>query len=293
MKKPGSPNLPANPDNPVGGTTLIRKARADVNRRLADTRRWLVARLKSIPVARVTVNASVYQYQIDAFTLQQIVDEMRRRLEDPAMARTVTNRTTAAYEQGTASAVVNLTAVAPVDYTRTITSVLTSDRWQRRVALVQARTFEQMVGFAGETGTDLARVLSTGISDGKNPVEVARTIRGRFGVARSRAERIARTEITGALRRARWDEAEDARISLGVDTRMMHLSALSPTTRATHAARHGNLYTVQEVREFYSRDANSISCKCTQVQVAVDSSGNPVTDTAIRRARAAKKKFDG
>jgi len=111
-------------------------------------------------------------------------------------------------------------------------------------------------------------VLSTGIENGQNPIEVARTIRDRFDVSRSRAERIARTEITGALRRARWDEAEDARISIGIRTLEMHLSALSPTTRASHAARHSRLFTVQEVREWYTQDGNSINCYLPNTKVS-------------------------
>jgi len=287
----GEPTLPNHPGNPVGGTALIKDARKSVNNKLRAIRSWLLEQLESIPTERVTVNASVYQYQISADRLAAIVDELRRRLADPEIARAIVNRVRSGYEQGTASTVVSLSAVAPEDYTRTLVAVLTSDRWQRRVALVGSRVFEQMQGFSGETATDLSRVLMTGVENGQNPREVAKVIRERFGVARSRAERIARTEITGALRRARWDEVEDARINLGVETRLMHLSALSPTTRASHAARHGNLYTVQEVREWYTIGGEAINCKCAQTPVAVDEKGNPVVTRVVDKVRAAKKRY--
>ena len=65
----------------------------------------------------------------------------------------------------------------------------------------------------------------------------------------------------------------------------MHMSALSPSTRATHAARHARLYTSDEVRDWYSRDGNSINCKCGQVEVLVDDEGNPVVPAIVERVR--------
>lgn len=290
--------LPPNPANPIGGTALITAARRDVNRSLAATRRWLLDQLASIPVTRIevnsspqaplAVNASTYEYIIDTFRLKGIVDELRRRLggtSEPVVSRAVSG-----YEIGTAAEVTALGAITQ-DYTRTVTQVLASDPWQRRVALVRARVFEQMEGFVAETATDLARVLSNGIEGGFNPITVAKDITQRFGVASSRAERIARTEITGALRRARWDEAEDAAINVGVRTMQMHLSALSPTSRETHIRRHGNLYTVQEVREWYAQDGNGINCKCSQAPVLVDAEGKPVIDRQVKRAKALKERY--
>mgnify|MGYP006935473849 CR=1 FL=1 len=290
--------LPPNPANPIGGTALITAARRDVNRSLAATRRWLLDQLAAIPVTRIevnsspqaplAVNASTYEYIIDTFRLKGIVDELRRRLggtSEPVVSRAVSG-----YEIGTAAEVTALGAITQ-DYTRTVMQVLASDPWQRRVALVRARVFEEMEGFVGETATDLARVLSNGVEGGFNPITVAKDITARFGVAQSRAERISRTEITGALRRARWDEAEDAAINVGVRTMQMHLSALSPTTRETHARRHGNLYTVQEVREWYAQDGNGINCKCAQAPVLVDAEGKPVIDRQVKRAKALKEKY--
>lgn len=294
----GTAPLTPNPANPIGGTTLILEARKDVNRQLASIRRWLLGQLAAIPVTRVTVNAiaplyvnaTVYEYLIDAFGLARIVADLRAKLSAPAVPEPVVSRAVSGYEIGTAYEVTALAAITS-DYARTITQVLASDPWQKRVALVRARVFEEMQGFAGETATDLARVLSSGIESGFNPLKVAETIKERFGVASSRAETIARTEITSALRRARWDEAEDARINVGVRTLQMHLSALSPTTRATHAQRHGRLYGVQEVREWYAQDGNGINCKCSQVPVLVDEKGNPLQERVVDRVRKAGARF--
>lgn len=37
----------------------------------------------------------------------------------------------------------------------------------------------------------------------------------------------------------------------GLQVKYMHLSALSPTTRKSHAERHGQLFTAQEAKDFW------------------------------------------
>ena len=69
---------------------------------------------------------------------------------------------------------------------------------------------------------------------------------------------------------------------------MVHMSALAPTTRADHAARHGNLYTPQEAREWWARDANSINCRCSVTEVLVNEDGQPTTPELVERIRSIK-----
>jgi SPP1 gp7 family putative phage head morphogenesis protein len=202
----------------------------------------------------------------------------------------IVNEVSQAYAEGTARAVRNLSVITD-DYTASITAVLRSQPYLRRQALMQARVFEQMQGFTGDTARDLARVLRQGIENGQNPLEVAKTIRDRFGVSHSRAKTIARTEITGALRRARLDEAQETEVRLGLKTKMLWFSALSPTTRESHAERHGNLYTPQEVRNFYSVDGNAINCQCSQTETLVDDEGNPLTPQVVERTREIKRQW--
>jgi hypothetical protein len=68
-------------------------------------------------------------------------------------------------------------------------------------------------------------------------------------------------------RRARWDESDSARDDLGVFTRQLHLSAFLPTTRVTHAARHGTLHTTTEQEEWYQIDGNAIHCYLPDTKV--------------------------
>ena len=53
---------------------------------------------------------------------------------------------------------------------------------------------------------------------------------------------------------------DSARDDLGVFTRQLHLSAFLPTTRVTHARRHGTLHTTADQEQWYQEDGNAINC---------------------------------
>jgi len=291
-----NPIVPRSVTNPVGGQDRVRRVTNVLREALGGVQDWLINRFEQIPVERMLVNSLYvnkyrYEYQISVVQLEMLVNDLLVELgllPNDYVVREVVG----AYEQGTGLAVENLANISD-DYTRTITQVLMSDPWQRRAALVGSRVFEEMKGFEGDTGRDLARVLRQAVQDGLNPRDVVDTIKERFGVSESRAKRIATTEISGALRRGRWDEAQDAESRLGIRVRMLWVSALRPTTRLWHASRHGQLYTIQEVREFYAVNANSIACYCTQIETLVDKDGKPVVTRAIDRLLKQKKVYFG
>ncbi|WP_156454416.1 hypothetical protein [Lampropedia cohaerens] len=70
----------------------------------------------------------------------------------------------------------------------------------------------------------------------------------------------------------------------GLRVKYMHLSALSPTTRKSHADRHGQLFTAAEVREFWSDPENIKGCKCSITEVMVDELGKPIVPSIQKRA---------
>ena len=296
---PKYPTLPRNTENPVGGARLQQQTIRRLKRGLRDVRRWLLQRLEEMPKREVTINAQVpgyvvnetrYEYLISVDELRLIVEEIRRRLGIEVPPDYMAEQARRAYEAGTGTAVAQLAALTD-DYTREITQVLASEPWQRRVALIRSRVFEQMEMFNGDTATELGRVLSQGVEDGLNPRDVARDIRKRFKVSESRAERIARTEITGALRRATRDETQDARDRLGIQTEMLWYSALLPTTRQSHASKHGRTFSAQEVAEFYSQGGQSINCRCSQQPVLLDESGEPMLGSLKQRMEKQRAAF--
>jgi SPP1 gp7 family putative phage head morphogenesis protein len=291
---PGNPARPTHQNNPVGQTRKIRAARGAWRKHARGVRKWVLAWLRDIPATQIEANAgritvNRYEYQISPAELDRFVAELARRLANEGVNTAYWQQVRAAYEQGTGDEVVNLQTITDGLYEREVLGVIQSQAWQQRVALIQARVFEEMRGFEGDTARDLARVLRGGVENGLNPREVAGTIRKRFDVSQSRANRIARTEITQAYRRARWDEDADAQQRLDIRTGLLWFSALSETTREWHAARHGQVYTQEQVRRFYSEGANAINCQCSQSSVLLDENGQPANQAFIDRVKASRK----
>lgn len=167
-----------------------------------------------------------------------------------------------AYQRGTSQEYANL-ANQSVTYSRAypeVSAVLASQTYRTRLALVRTRVFEEMRGLTAQIKRDMARRLTEGMARGLNPLEIARTLQQETQLPLYKCKRIARTEICTALRTARMDEAEAASDELNLRTMQMHISALSPTTRLSHAQRHGKTYTIKEQREWWSRSPNSINC---------------------------------
>ncbi|WP_068445062.1 phage minor head protein [Providencia heimbachae] len=196
-----------------------------------------------------------------------------------------------AYERGTAQEYANLaqqsTAYAATQ--QSVATILLSEPYQLRMALVRARVFEEMKGLSAQVKTDMARILTDSIARGLNPREVARNLNEQSGIEIRRANRVARTEITTALRRARMDEADEASEVLNLETRQVHISALSPTTRPNHASRHGKIFTTDEQRDWWAVDGNSINCKCSTVTILTDKEGSPYNDTLLNKLKEEKE----
>lgn len=283
--------LPRSVENPVGQTDRINRVSNAIVDSLDVVKAWLIDRLLQIQVSEITVNRSRYEYQISLVDLENIIRELQIQL-DNLPNDYVVQQTLQAYEAGTGLAVVNLSNISD-DYTRNITQVLINDPYQRRAALVGARVFEEMRGFENQAGLELGRILRRAVQDGLNPRDVTGELEQRFGITERRAETIARTEITGALRRGRWDEALDARERLGIKVGLLWVSALSPTTRHTHAIRHGEDYSIEQVTEFYAVDGNAINCKCSQAECLLDSDGQPVQKKSVERLKEQKQKYFG
>jgi len=300
-KKTRPPILPANKRDPAGVDKLERGAMREFGRRIRKIARGYAKLLDRIPAEPVANRAETktrrYTFRLDQFLLESILAAGADLVDSILLEGGQRNPwffeayVAVAYRRGTAQEFANLAQQSPAYLAGQISAadIMRSDPYRRRMALVQARTFEDMQGLAAGVRSAMARILTDGIGRGLNPREIARNLNDQAGIEAGRARRIARTEVPMALRRARWDESDDATERYGLRTLEMHLSALSPTTRATHAARHGNLYTTEAVREWYSRDGNSINCKCSQTAVLVDEDGKPLVPAIQQRARETKR----
>lgn len=290
--------LPSNKQDPTGIDSLERKAMKDFARRMKKVGKAYIAALERFP-SSLAVNAS-YEYQIDPLILTMTLNDASVLTDSVLLEGDQSHNwftetyVEAAVVRGTAQTFANLSQQSATYLAdrQSLQSLLLSEPYQRRMSLVYAREFEEMKGLSAETKRNMARVLTDGMGRGLHPSVVARNLRTQVGIESRRAGKISRTELTTALRRARWDEADEAKKDLGLNIRLMHFSALSPTTRQTHAFRHAHIYTVEEVRAWYATGANAINCKCSQIEVLVDSKGQPVNSKVVEQAQKEYKQWN-
>lgn len=301
------PIYPRNDGDPTAQGRRVAGAMRAFKKRLSQVQRAYIDAVESLTYrtiqlnftgSKLQINATIYKYDLSADVLENLLAEigliMDRILLEGGEQRLwfALQYVIPAYQQGAAQAHANL-AVQSIMYDSAvpdIESILFSPEYQRRIGYVRAREFELMKGFTADMKKELSLILSDGVALGLSPREMSKSIRKRVGVNESRANRIARTEPLVALRRARMDEAEKAQIDLGIETKLMHVSALSKTTRPNHAARHGKLYTIQEQREWWQQGANSISCKCGVIEIIIEN-GEVLYPSVIEKAKKQKALF--
>lgn len=296
MTKPLAPKLPTNPADPGGIDRLERGAMRELNARLHKCIKAYVAVLGRIP-SRLAVNAK-YAYELDPSILMALLNGAALDVDDILLqgGQDALWFTQAyggvAYARGTAQEMANLARQSPAYAAERVNlaSIINTPEYRLRIGLIRARQFEEMQKLSADVKADMSRILTDGIARGLNPLEVSRSLQDKLQLEQFRADRIARTEIATALDRAKLDEADSANAAFGTRTMQMHISALSPTTRESHAARHGELYTTDQVREWRSSDGNGINCKCTSVSVLVDKGGKALLPQIQERAKATFRK---
>lgn len=285
-----APILPTNHGDPNGTGAKVRQANDEFKRRIRKCRDAYLAVLDSIQFTSYTVNVKRYEFLTLPDVLARSLDTAADLVDQFLGADDVRSWWTLqyvipAYEKGAAAAWRNL-GVQSTEYQLmrpSLQSLLTSEPYQRRIGLISAREFELMKGLSSDVKQGLSQQLTAGLAQGIGPKEITRNITLQTGIEERRAERIARTEINQALRTARMDETTDAAQRLGVNVRVLHISALSPTTRATHAARHGNLYTVEDERDWFAESGQAVNCKCSTSEVLVDDNGKALSPGLIAR----------
>ncbi len=294
-----APILPTNHGDPMGTAAKVKQANAEFKRRVRKCRDAYLALLDRIEFRSYQTNAIRYEFNVLPSILANMLDETATLVDRIIGSDSLRNWFTQeyvvpSYDKGAAAAWRNL-GVQSTEYQAlrpSLESLLFSEPYQNRLGLIRAREFELMKGLSSDIKQGLSQQLTAGLAQGIGPLEIAKNITAQTGIEERRAERIARTEINQALRTARMDETTDAQQRLGINVRVLHISALSPTTRASHAARSGNIYTVEQERDWYADGANAINCKCTTSEVIVDDAGKPLSPGLIARLEKSRSAWE-
>ncbi|HEE4120318.1 TPA: phage head morphogenesis protein [Klebsiella pneumoniae] len=226
------------------------------------------------------VNAGKFIYDMSAQEMADLLEAVQAILDDYLLEGGEKNLWAMDYvaaeaQRGTLEAFNNLSQQSQVYASQTtLQQLLSSPAYQNQIASAYISTYSDWKLEADRARGDLANIIADAVGRGVNPRETAQVISKRLDVSMGRAKTIAQTEQVGALRQAQWNETDWAADRLGLNTGLLWLSALKPTTRTWHASRHGKVYTTEEVRDFYAENGNRYNCYCSQIPVLFNDDGS-------------------
>lgn len=264
-------------------------------REVNGDRSWLMFNNEGAEPSLYQVNAGAYVYDMTAAQLADLLQIVQTILDDALLDGGSQNLwaldyVAAEYVRGTQQAFTNLSVQSPVYASQTtLQLLLSSPAYQNQIASAYISTYSDWKGISDTARADLANVIADAIGRGINPRETASIVSKRLDVSMSRAKNIAQTEQVGALRQAQWNETDWAADRLGLNTGLLWLSALKPTTREWHRARHGKVFTTEEVRDFYAENGNRYNCYCAQVPALLDDDGKLFNEGLSDKLAAERK----
>lgn len=173
-----------------------------------------------------------------------------------------------------------------------IEQVLMSETYRTALNSAQVSNFTVIKGLSEKTSAQVLQQVNAGIQAGDTPTTIAAAISKRFDVSRSDAKRISETEVNKAYNDAKLDATRLLGEQTGLRSAVIHISALTPTTRQTHADRHGNAYTVADQLQWWNTSPNRINCKCTTRSVLIDRNGKVVQAELQDELKAERSFFD-
>lgn len=226
------------------------------------------------------VNAGKFIYDMPAQELADLLEAVQSILDDYLLDGGDQNLWAMDYvvaeaQRGTMEAFNNLSQQSQVYASQTtLQQLLSSPGYLNQIAAARLTTFNDWKVISDTARGDLTNIITDAVARGVNPRETASVISKRLDVSMSKAKTIAQTEQVGALRQAQWNETDWAADRLGLNTGLLHLSALKPTTRQTHAFWHGKVRTTEDVRAWYSVDGNKYHCYCSQIPVLLNDDGS-------------------
>ncbi|MBS6058152.1 MAG: phage minor head protein [Mixta calida] len=243
------------------------------------------------------VNIGRYIYDLSARALSRLLESVqgildRHLLDGGEQNLWAMTYITDEYERGTRQAFTNLSVQSVIYEQQTsLAQLLTSPGYLNQIAATQVATYSEWRSVSDKARGDLANVITDAVARGINPCETARIVSERLNVSMSSAKRVAMTEQLGALRQAQSNEADWSRERLGLNTAILWISALLPTSRQTHVARHGHTYSTEEVADFYSRNGNRYNCHCATVPCILDEKGKIVNAGLVEKLAKERKQY--
>jgi len=261
-------------------------------------RSWMMCNNEGAEPSLYQVNVGKFIYDMTSAELADLLQVVQSILDDELLDGGsqnlwVMDYVIAEYDRGTLNAFTNLSVQSQVYASQTtLQQLLSSPGYLNQISAARLTTFSDWKVISDTARGDLTNIISDAVARGVNPRETASVISKRLDVSMSKAKTIAQTEQVGALREAQWNETEWASERLGLNTGLLHLSALKPTTRTTHAFWHGKVRTVQEVRDWYAVDGNKYHCYCSQIPVLLNNDGSIFNEGLADKLKKERQAWD-
>lgn len=289
--KKNNPVIPKNPSDPAHQQGNVGKAQRDLKKRYSVINKQMMTLVKQQKNYQSLATNAYYKYEISSARYDSINLFIQQLLNEQLLGNpqgVLSNQwffqsyLSKAFNDGVRDSIQSAKNLSDPNIVgddisqmiRNIDEDAFNPLMINRLGLIYSRAFNEMKGLTESSRVDLAETLTRGMSDGLGISEISRNIRGRVNVSFSRAQRIARTEILNAYRTGSREQNKDINENIYSDSDwkmdLLWWSALTSTTRTTHAAKHGLVYTSQEVEEFYSKDGNAINCYCNQSPALVN-----------------------
>lgn len=289
-------------NDPTGQASRRRTATRVLNRRLTTAESEVKKLVRDIPTSRRTVTplpnqeaTIVHDYQITPAELAQLEAQIRAILDEQLETEADTpppfwfwaDQIEPPYRQGTmeevnrinqliAAAIVAGLITDPFVQQIPIEQILQSPEHQALLRRLVVQNHGTIKSLSSRTASQVIQEINSGINAGLSPTDITKNVAERFDVARSNAKRIADTEINRAYNDAKLDTARIIERRTGQRTGVLHISALLPTTRDEHAARHGKVFTVDDQQRWWDTGINRINCKCSTSTVLIDGKNDVV-----------------
>ena len=306
--------LPISKQYPTGQNPRIKAFYGELRRRLRRSYKTAADYARGLKPQIVQLNATGYQYQLDPLLMSQINSYIEALLNEIIYGNAqgewsagwwANSYSSGAYQRA-AEQVITQTQLLAADagVTQELPSlqylraeaVVMEPGFQRRLGGVYARLFEDMKGFTDVDKRNMAGIITRGMAAGQSPRVIAREMEKKGLEQDWRCLRIASTEVNQAYRQGSWDETDAVNDEVFGDSdymlKVMHLSALLPTTRRDHAARHGTICTPAEEREWFATKATGgqINCHCSEVNILVNRKTGKPMNTKLRDILLEQKK---
>ncbi|MEG5564288.1 phage minor head protein [Enterobacter ludwigii] len=285
--------------------SIKRRLKALFDQRLSGQQRevnaersWMMCNNEGAEPSLYQVNVGKFIYDMTSAELADLLQVVQSILDDELLDGGSQNLwamdyVIAEYDRGTLNAFTNLSVQSQVYASQTtLQQLLSSPGHLNQVAAARLTTFSDWKVISDTARGDMTNIITDAIARGVNPRETANVISKRLDVSMSKAKTIAQTEQVGALRQAQWNETDWAADRLGLNTGLLHLSALKPTTRTTHAFWHGKVRTVQEVRDWYAVDGNKYHCYCSQIPVLLNNDGSIFNEGLADKLKKERQAWD-